>query len=246
MGPNENKFGTPLPNYDLKWCPNLNPFLLALGITWMIEGKADLYFIKLVEFIAHPTFCSSGTYAAAHDKGKDYSVKVGVEDKVRTEVKAIIEYKLDTTKEKLLVLVYSSEKSLILQGNNFKMDYNYKSERKVHKELKNFMEMVSKRIIRPMAIGFTIGDEEMRQDATGVQIIEALIANSSTFEKKTSFSQWNAKVSDFGLAKLLFSERSYVTTRVMGTYGLVYFTSHPKLYFMPLVMDEYVTVAFLT
>ncbi|KAK9121641.1 hypothetical protein Syun_019258 [Stephania yunnanensis] len=31
--------------------------------------------------------------------------------------------------------------------------------------------------------------------------------------------QWNAKVSDFGLAKLLFSERSYVTTRVMGTYG---------------------------
>ncbi|KAK9163728.1 hypothetical protein Syun_004630 [Stephania yunnanensis] len=124
------------------------------------------------------------------------------------------------------------------------------------------------------------------QDATGVQIIEALIANSSTFEKKTSFSQvglfvmfkfqrctfhgyadflscgrntssesrknmhlslaylheglepkvvhrdvkssnilldrqWNAKVSDFGLAKLLFSERSYVTTRAMGTYGYV-------------------------
>lgn len=33
--------------------------------------------------------------------------------------------------------------------------------------------------------------------------------------------QWNAKVSDFGLAKLLCSERSYVTTRVMGTFGLV-------------------------
>ncbi|KAK9103711.1 hypothetical protein Sjap_020965 [Stephania japonica] len=33
--------------------------------------------------------------------------------------------------------------------------------------------------------------------------------------------QWNPKVSDFGLAKLLFSERSYVTTRVMGTYGYV-------------------------
>lgn len=33
--------------------------------------------------------------------------------------------------------------------------------------------------------------------------------------------QWNAKVSDFGLAKLLGSERSYVTTRVMGTFGLV-------------------------
>jgi len=31
---------------------------------------------------------------------------------------------------------------------------------------------------------------------------------------------WNAKLSDFGLAKLLGSERSYVTTRVMGTFGL--------------------------
>ncbi|CAI0553655.1 unnamed protein product [Linum tenue] len=33
--------------------------------------------------------------------------------------------------------------------------------------------------------------------------------------------QWNAKVSDFGLAKLLNSERSYITTRVMGTFGYV-------------------------
>ncbi|XP_059651353.1 probable serine/threonine-protein kinase At1g01540 [Cornus florida] len=33
--------------------------------------------------------------------------------------------------------------------------------------------------------------------------------------------QWNPKVSDFGLAKLLYSERSYVTTRVMGTFGYV-------------------------
>jgi serine/threonine protein kinase len=33
--------------------------------------------------------------------------------------------------------------------------------------------------------------------------------------------QWNARVSDFGLAKLLCSERSYVTTRVMGTFGSV-------------------------
>ncbi|KAI4355153.1 hypothetical protein L6164_003952 [Bauhinia variegata] len=33
--------------------------------------------------------------------------------------------------------------------------------------------------------------------------------------------QWNAKVSDFGLAKLLCSEHSYVTTRVMGTFGYV-------------------------
>ncbi|KAJ8749003.1 hypothetical protein K2173_013443 [Erythroxylum novogranatense] len=33
--------------------------------------------------------------------------------------------------------------------------------------------------------------------------------------------QWNCKISDFGLAKLLCSERSYVTTRVMGTFGYV-------------------------
>lgn len=33
--------------------------------------------------------------------------------------------------------------------------------------------------------------------------------------------KWNAKVSDFGLAKLLGPEKSYVTTRVMGTFGFV-------------------------
>ncbi|KZV56695.1 putative receptor-like serine/threonine-protein kinase [Dorcoceras hygrometricum] len=33
--------------------------------------------------------------------------------------------------------------------------------------------------------------------------------------------KWNPKVSDFGLAKLLGSERSHVTTRVMGTFGYV-------------------------
>nr|AFK38528.1 unknown [Medicago truncatula] len=33
--------------------------------------------------------------------------------------------------------------------------------------------------------------------------------------------QWNSKVSDFGLAKLLHSDHSYVTTRVMGTFGYV-------------------------
>jgi serine/threonine protein kinase len=32
-------------------------------------------------------------------------------------------------------------------------------------------------------------------------------------------SEWNAKVSDFGLAKLLGSGKSHVTTRVMGTFG---------------------------
>lgn len=35
--------------------------------------------------------------------------------------------------------------------------------------------------------------------------------------------KWNPKVSDFGLAKLLGSEASYVTTRVMGTFGFVFF-----------------------
>ncbi|XP_004511920.1 probable serine/threonine-protein kinase At1g01540 [Cicer arietinum] len=33
--------------------------------------------------------------------------------------------------------------------------------------------------------------------------------------------QWNSKVSDFGLAKLLGPESSYITTRVMGTFGYV-------------------------
>ncbi|KAF7840941.1 putative receptor-like serine/threonine-protein kinase [Senna tora] len=33
--------------------------------------------------------------------------------------------------------------------------------------------------------------------------------------------KWTAKVADFGLAKLLGSEKSYVTTRVMGTFGYV-------------------------
>ncbi|KAK4738821.1 hypothetical protein R3W88_002518 [Solanum pinnatisectum] len=33
--------------------------------------------------------------------------------------------------------------------------------------------------------------------------------------------QWHPKLSDFGLAKLLNAERSYVTTRVMGTFGYV-------------------------
>lgn len=35
--------------------------------------------------------------------------------------------------------------------------------------------------------------------------------------------QWNSKVADFGLAKLLGSGRSYTTTRVMGTLGMPLF-----------------------
>lgn len=46
--------------------------------------------------------------------------------------------------------------------------------------------------------------------------------------------EWTPKVSDFGLAKLLGSEHSYVTTRVMGTFGYVlrsmYFNSLTDLF----------------
>ncbi|GAY36316.1 hypothetical protein CUMW_279550, partial [Citrus unshiu] len=37
-------------------------------------------------------------------------------------------------------------------------------------------------------------DEMRRQGATGEEIVEALIANSATFEKKTSFSQEKYKL----------------------------------------------------
>jgi serine/threonine protein kinase len=33
--------------------------------------------------------------------------------------------------------------------------------------------------------------------------------------------KWNPKVSDFGMAKVLGAGSSYVTTRVMGTFGYV-------------------------
>lgn len=36
--------------------------------------------------------------------------------------------------------------------------------------------------------------------------------------------EFNAKVSDFGLAKLLGAGKSHITTRVMGTFGLVLYT----------------------
>lgn len=45
--------------------------------------------------------------------------------------------------------------------------------------------------------------------------------------------QWNPKVSDFGLAKLLCSERSYVTTRVMGTFGWVQNLIKLQIYYLP-------------
>lgn len=35
--------------------------------------------------------------------------------------------------------------------------------------------------------------------------------------------EYNAKVSDFGLAKLLGSGESHITTRVMGTFGYLIF-----------------------
>lgn len=36
-------------------------------------------------------------------------------------------------------------------------------------------------------------------------------------------TEFNAKVSDFGLAKLLDSGESHITTRVMGTFGYMFF-----------------------
>lgn len=35
--------------------------------------------------------------------------------------------------------------------------------------------------------------------------------------------EFNGKVSDFGLAKLLGSDKSHITTRVMGTFGYSFF-----------------------
>lgn len=49
--------------------------------------------------------------------------------------------------------------------------------------------------------------------------------------------QWNSKVSDFGLAKLLNSERTYVTTRVMGTFGFVLF-----IYFLIVIQYLWVVI----
>ena len=57
--------------------------------------------------------------------------------------------------------------------------------------------------------------------------------------------KWNPKVSDFGLAKLLGSEASYVTTRVMGTFGFVLFHSPMSIFwqmkniFIPFTISSY-------
>lgn len=50
--------------------------------------------------------------------------------------------------------------------------------------------------------------------------------------------QFNAKVSDFGLAKLLDSGESHITTRVMGTFGYTYAIIYLPLSFL-LTFSEY-------
>ena len=57
--------------------------------------------------------------------------------------------------------------------------------------------------------------------------------------------QWNSKVADFGLAKLLGSGRSYTTTRVMGTFGYA-IVSALSLYLILSPKDGYeISVLFL-
>ena len=57
--------------------------------------------------------------------------------------------------------------------------------------------------------------------------------------------KWNPKVSDFGLAKLLGSEASYVTTRVMGTFGFVLYLNpmsifwQIEIHFIPYTIGSY-------
>lgn len=50
--------------------------------------------------------------------------------------------------------------------------------------------------------------------------------------------EYNAKVSDFGLAKLLGSGKTHIATRVMGTFGYVlqrvYINSNPNKKKLPL------------
>ncbi|KAG5626679.1 hypothetical protein H5410_011897 [Solanum commersonii] len=55
--------------------------------------------------------------------------------------------------------------------------------------------------------------------------------------------QWHPKLSDFGLAKLLNAERSYVTTRVMGTFGSV--NSAFEIIFSLYVAPEYACTGML-
>lgn len=50
--------------------------------------------------------------------------------------------------------------------------------------------------------------------------------------------EYNAKVSDFGLAKLLGSGESHITTRVMGTFGYLIFFFFWGIYCFP----EFITI----
>ncbi|KAG2724423.1 hypothetical protein I3760_01G015300 [Carya illinoinensis] len=67
-------------------------------------------------------------------------------------------------------------------------------------------------IIRGTAKGLTYLHEGLEP-----KVVHRDIKSSNILVDK----QWNPKVSDFGLAKLLGSESSYITTRVMGTFGYV-------------------------
>ena len=41
--------------------------------------------------------------------------------------------------------------------------------------------------------------------------------------------EFNGKLSDFGLAKLLGAGKSHITTRVMGTFGYVFLWEHSEV-----------------
>lgn len=50
--------------------------------------------------------------------------------------------------------------------------------------------------------------------------------------------EFNGKVSDFGLAKLLGSDKSHITTRVMGTFGYSFFPFHQYLLIISSVSSQ--------